>query len=95
MSSLTSPDLPADLTLPRLFEKTVARFGARTALVHRGEHISYAELNSLANKAARSLRQGKVGRGTPVGLHLNRSVELYVMMLAVLKAGGCVVPLNL
>ncbi|MEE1838909.1 MULTISPECIES: non-ribosomal peptide synthetase [unclassified Streptomyces] len=94
MSSLTSPDLPADLTLPRLFEKTVARFGARTALVYRGEHISYAELNSLANKAARSLRQGEVGQGTPVGLHLNRSVELYVMMLAVLKAGGCVVPLN-
>ncbi|WP_371098066.1 AMP-binding protein [Streptomyces sanglieri] len=94
MSSLTSPDLPADLTLPRLFEKTVARFGARTALVYKGEHFSYAELNSLANKAARSLRQGEVGQGTPVGLHLNRSVELYVMMLAVLKAGGCVVPLN-
>ncbi|MER5863498.1 non-ribosomal peptide synthetase [Kitasatospora sp. NPDC002040] len=77
-----------------MFERTVAGFGTRTALVHRGGRISYAELNALANQTARVLGRAGVRRGTPVGLHLHRSVELYVLMLAVLKAGGCVVPLN-
>ncbi|MEU6172292.1 non-ribosomal peptide synthetase [Streptantibioticus parmotrematis] len=92
-------------SLPTLFERTVSRHGGRTALVvdappqgsprpPAGSSLTYARLNSLANQAARQLRSHGVERGTAVGLHLDRSAELYVVMLGVLKAGGHVVPLN-
>ncbi|PWI41637.1 non-ribosomal peptide synthetase [Streptomyces sp. ICBB 8177] len=93
-------------SLPTLFERTVSRHGGRTALVaeappqgaplaREGASLTYARLNSLANQAARELRRSHgIEWGTAVGLHLDRSPELYVVMLAVLKAGGHVVPLN-
>ncbi|MGH8938732.1 MAG: amino acid adenylation domain-containing protein, partial [Actinomycetes bacterium] len=55
---------------------------------------TYGEVNRRANQLARHLRQRGLGSGDVVALHLDRSVELVVAMLAVQKAGGVYVPLD-
>jgi len=63
--------------------------------VRAGEvSLSYAELNAQANQWAHALRHRGVSLGSPVALMLERSVEMVVAMLAVLKVGGCYVPLD-
>jgi amino acid adenylation domain-containing protein len=64
------------------------------AVVFEKEHLTYGELNARANRLAHHL--GKLGAGveTPVGLLLERSPEMLVSLLAVLKAGAAYVPLD-
>ncbi|MEU0796235.1 non-ribosomal peptide synthetase [Amycolatopsis sp. NPDC005961] len=83
-----------ELVLPRLFERAAAGNPRRTALSGDGPEVSYADLNARANRLARTLRLMQVRDGAPAGLYLDRSADLVVTLLAVLKAGGCVVPLN-
>jgi amino acid adenylation domain-containing protein len=59
-----------------------------------GAEMSYRELNSRANRLARRLQAAKVGKGERVGVCLERSLEVWVGVLAVLKAGGAYVPLD-
>ncbi|GHA30305.1 hypothetical protein GCM10010329_61910 [Streptomyces spiroverticillatus] len=58
------------------------------------ERITYDSLNRRANRMARHLGDLGVTRGDRVGVHMRRSPDLYAVLLAVLKAGGCVVPLD-
>ena len=64
------------------------------ALVFEEEKISYRELNERANQLAHHLRSLGVGPESPVGILLERSVEMVVALLGVLKAGGAYVPLD-
>jgi amino acid adenylation domain-containing protein len=67
---------------------------ARTA-VSDGERLcSYGELDALSNRLAHALRERGVGRGQRVGLCLERSVDMFVALLAVLKSGAAYVPLD-
>ncbi|HEX3529040.1 MAG TPA: non-ribosomal peptide synthase/polyketide synthase [Thermoanaerobaculia bacterium] len=59
-----------------------------------GERLTYGALNARANRLARLLRRRGVGPETRVALWLPRSVDAVVSILAVLKAGGCYVPLD-
>ncbi|MFI2211564.1 amino acid adenylation domain-containing protein [Streptomyces sp. NPDC020141] len=81
-------------TLTGAFADVVARHGGRTALEYGDERLTYTELDRRSGRTARALRLAGVAPGDRVGLHLVRSIELYVVMLAVLKAGACLVPLN-
>jgi amino acid adenylation domain-containing protein len=56
--------------------------------------VTYAELDSRANRLARLLRARGIGRGALVGLCLERSQEMLVAQLAILKAGAAYVPLD-
>jgi amino acid adenylation domain-containing protein/non-ribosomal peptide synthase protein (TIGR01720 family) len=76
------------------FEQQVARTPNAPAVLFGEEQLSYAQLNQRASGWAADLRRLGVGRGTPVGLCLDRSPELLVGMLAILKAGGAYVPLD-
>ncbi|MGC4987363.1 amino acid adenylation domain-containing protein [Streptomyces sp. DT193] len=82
-------------TLSELFERQVARDGTATALVCEDTQVSYAELNARVNQLARELVAGGVGPETRVALALPRGVDLVVAMLAVSKAGGAFVPVDL
>ncbi|MER7792297.1 amino acid adenylation domain-containing protein [Streptomyces sp. NPDC097640] len=76
------------LTLHELFEAQTRSTPDSVALVHRSDTLSYAELNRRANRLARHLVRSGVRPGTVTGIHLERSLEMVVALLAVLKAGG-------
>ncbi|HEY0079186.1 MAG TPA: amino acid adenylation domain-containing protein [Pyrinomonadaceae bacterium] len=80
--------------LHELFEAQAARTPDAVALVAQERRLSCAELNRRANRLAHYLREQGVGREVPVGLLLERSAEMIVSLLAVLKAGGFYVPLD-
>ncbi len=77
-----------------LFEEQVARGPERPALEFGGERLDYRALNGRANRLARRLRAAGVEPGTIVGLCLDRSAELIVALLAILKAGAAFLPLD-
>ncbi|WP_308117743.1 AMP-binding protein, partial [Streptomyces anatolicus] len=71
-----------------LFEEQAARTPEATALVYEEERLTYAELDARADRLAGLLAARGVGRGDTVGVHLERSAELAVAVLGVLKAGA-------
>jgi amino acid adenylation domain-containing protein/non-ribosomal peptide synthase protein (TIGR01720 family) len=90
----TTPSFSADIPLHALFEAQVDHQPDRLALVAPDGLLTYRELESRANGLARELRRLGVGRDAVVGLHLGRSVDFIVALLAVLKAGGAYLPLD-
>ncbi|WDF57316.1 non-ribosomal peptide synthetase [Mucilaginibacter sp. KACC 22063] len=88
-------------TICRLFEEQVERTPGNTALVYDGRSVNYKELNEKSNKLARHIRvQHKLRTGQDmksdniVALCLDRSIELTIAILAVLKAGGAYAPMD-
>jgi len=77
----------------RFAEQVRARPDAQ-ALAWGGVRLTYAELDARANRLARHLVRRGVGPDGRVGVLLERGVEMIVSLLAILKAGGCYVPLD-
>ncbi|MFN6302651.1 MAG: condensation domain-containing protein, partial [Planctomycetota bacterium] len=90
----TAKDYPRDLCVHELFEQQVERTPDAVALVFEDQQLTYAELNARANRLARYLRSKGVGTQTSVGLCLERSLDLVVSILGILKAGATYVPLD-
>jgi amino acid adenylation domain-containing protein len=90
----TQADFALDVCLPQLIEAQVARTPEQIAAVFEAQHLTYAELNARANQLAGYLRYFGVGPDVPVGVLMERSLEMLVALLAVLKAGGAYVPLD-
>jgi non-ribosomal peptide synthetase-like protein len=84
---------PGDL-LHRFFETQAAQRPKQVALECGGQRLTYDQLDRAANQLAYWLRSRGVARGSLVALWLPRSVDAYVALLAVLKAGGGYVPLD-
>ncbi|MGI5452292.1 amino acid adenylation domain-containing protein [Streptomyces sp. CA-249302] len=92
----TAHPMPAT-TLTALVEEQAAMTPALTAVeygIEGGLSLTYGELNARANALAQQLISLGVGPERTVGIHLERSVEMVVGLLAVLKAGGAFVPLE-
>ena len=90
-----APATPAPAaTLVERFEAQAARHPQRTAVVHDGHALSYAELNRRANQLAHALIGQGVGPDALVGLCTTRSLDMVVGLLGILKAGGAYVPLD-
>ena len=77
-----------------LFAEQVERTPNATAVVFDGQQLTYAELNSRANKLAHYLRSRGVGPDAIVGLLFERSLEMVVGVLGILKAGAAYLPLD-
>src|SRR5205085_6602112 len=77
-----------------LFEAQAERQPDAPAVVSDSEVLTYRELNERANRLAHLLRGRGVGPETPVALALDRSPDLVVATLAVLKSGGFYVPVD-
>src|SRR5207237_1764073 len=87
-------DYPKDLCIHQLFEAQVERTPNAVALVFEEQHLTYQELNARANQLAHHLQQMGVGAEVLVGLCVERSPEMIVGLLGILKAGGVYVPLD-
>ena len=85
---------PREKSVAEVFEAQAAATPDATALVFEAERMTYADLNGRANRLAHALRGRGVGAETPVGVFLERSLDLVVALLAILKAGGAYVPLD-
>ncbi|XXG96829.1 hypothetical protein Hte_003120 [Hypoxylon texense] len=80
--------------LDQLFEDVVVSFPNNIALTHDEVELSFKRLNSYANVLARSLAKRGIQYGDVVGLAVSRSIDLVVVMLAVLKLGAAFVPID-
>src|SRR6185503_7377374 len=78
----------------QLFEAQVRRTPESIAVGCQSEQMTYEELNRRANQVARYLRRRGVGPETLVGICVERSLEMMVGLLGVLKAGGGYLPLD-
>ena len=81
-------------TLHKYFEDQVERTPEARAVTFEDKHMAYDELNSQANQLARYLRDLGVGPEVVVALYFERSIEMVVGILGVLKAGGACLPLD-
>ncbi|MEU4411272.1 amino acid adenylation domain-containing protein, partial [Streptosporangium sp. NPDC023963] len=89
----TAPEVPA-VTLPDLFQAQAARTPGASAVVHEGSALSYAELNGRANRLARLLVARGAGPERRVAVMMDRSADLVVALLAVVKSGAAYVPID-
>jgi amino acid adenylation domain-containing protein len=89
-----APSKPPALCLHRQFEARAALRPGDIALTCEGRHVTYRELNARANRVAHHLRSLGVGPEVLVGLCAERSAELIVGLLGILKAAGAYLPLD-
>lgn len=90
----TQTDYPKDSCLHHLFEQHVKQQPDAVAMLYENEQISYGQLNQRANQLAHYLRTLGVGPDVRVGLAVERSVEMVIGILGILKVGGAYVPLD-
>lgn len=80
--------------VPELFARRVAALPEATALVTETESVSYGDLNQRADHLARFLVARGVGLESLVGVCLDRTIDMVVALLGILKAGAAYVPLD-
>ncbi|HEX8318268.1 amino acid adenylation domain-containing protein [Longimicrobium sp.] len=90
----TEAEYPRNACIHQLFEAQAERTPDAAALAWGTEALTYRELDARANRLAHHLAALGAGPESRVGLRLERSVENVVATLAVLKAGGCCVPVD-
>ncbi|MCX4771937.1 non-ribosomal peptide synthase/polyketide synthase [Streptomyces sp. NBC_01260] len=83
-----------EATVPGLFAQRVASAPEAVALLSGDAELSYADLDARANQLARLLASRGVGPESMVAVCMKRGVDLVVAMLAVLKAGGTYLPVD-
>jgi amino acid adenylation domain-containing protein len=87
-------DYPRGRRLDHCLALTAAERADAIAVQADDGALTYAALDARATRLARHLRALGVNRGTPVGMHVERGLDLAVGLLGILKAGGCYVPLD-
>ena len=90
----TRADYPRDTSIGELFDLQASRTPDAVAVVHRDRSLSYRELRHRADQLAAFLRNAGVGPDTLVGIYTERSIEMLLAVLAVVKAGAAYVPLD-
>ncbi len=78
----------------QLFESQVERSPDAIAIINQDEQLTYRELNNRANQLAHYLQAHGVTTETLVAICVDKSVQLLVGLLGILKAGGTYIPLN-
>lgn len=91
---VSDPELEREEVLHELFEARVDAHANNVAVEFGGERLTYRQLDEWANRLAHYLRADGIGPGARVALLLERSLEVYVAMLATLKTGAAYVPIH-
>ncbi|GAB3718226.1 hypothetical protein GCM10027592_60940 [Spirosoma flavus] len=98
----TKANYPRDSALPELLSQAAKQYPDKTALVFTNPNVqrptlTYRELDETANQVAHVIQQHGVGSGTErrvVGVVLDRTPEMLITLLAVMKAGAAYVPID-
>ncbi len=90
----TAAEYPRDRCIHEIFEQQVEQTPDAVAVVYEGESLTYHELNRRANQLAHYLREKGVCAEVKVGLCVERSLEMIIGLLGVMKAGGAYLPLD-
>jgi hypothetical protein len=83
-----------DKCIHQLFEEQVERTPDAIAIVFKDQQLTYRELNHRANQLAHYLQSQGIGPEVLVGICIERSLEMLVGLLGILKVGGSYVPLD-
>lgn len=96
LSACSDPEweVPLEASIPQLVGEQVCIRPTAVAVVADGEELSYAQLWARSGALAARLRGARVRRGHLVGLCCERSLELIVGMLGILRSGAAYVPLD-
>ncbi|HKH48265.1 MAG TPA: amino acid adenylation domain-containing protein, partial [Thermoanaerobaculia bacterium] len=90
----TRAPFPETMLLHQFFEAAVERNPEAIAAAGAGRELTYAELDARSNRLAYLLRNAGIDRGAPVGVWVERSLDMLTAVLGVLKAGGHYVALD-
>jgi amino acid adenylation domain-containing protein len=90
----TKVDYPKEKPLHQIISETAARYSNNIALKFNNEELTYTQLNQKANQLAAVLIENGVKVGDKVAISLDRSAELVVALLAIIKAGATYIPLD-
>ncbi|MFI9276303.1 amino acid adenylation domain-containing protein, partial [Kitasatospora sp. NPDC052896] len=89
----TAREVPT-ATLPQLFQAQAARTPNAVAVTFEGTQLTYAELNTHANRLAHLLISHGVGPESLVAVVMERSADLVTTLLAILKTGAAYLPID-
>jgi len=90
----TGAEFPQNKCIHQLFEEQVVRSPLSIAIQDDHQKVSYEELNAKANQLARYLHRSGAVEGSLIGICADRSTDLLVALLAVMKAGCTYIPLD-
>ncbi|MGH9945854.1 MAG: amino acid adenylation domain-containing protein, partial [Pyrinomonadaceae bacterium] len=90
----TARDYPRNRCVHELFEEQVKRTPDAVAVEFEGETLTYSELNSKANQLANYLLSTGVEHETLVGLCVDRSLDMMIGLLGIMKSGAAYVPVD-
>ncbi len=90
----TRADFPSNKMINELFEEKAEKNPDNIAVVFEDTQLTYKELNDKANQLARLIRDKGVEGDSIVGLIMERTSNMIVAMLGVLKAGGAYLPID-
>ena len=91
----TTRGYPTDQRIHQLFEAHAERTPDVVAVVFEAHRLTYRELNAAANRLALLLADRGVGPGSYVPFLMDRSIEVVIAMLAIMKSGAAFVPLHI
>ena len=83
-----------DATVIELFENKVLEFPDKVALISNGKKLTYKELNERANMLARKMISAGIQSKDIIGIMLNRSPEMIIGLIAILKCGATYLPID-
>ena len=91
----TKVDYPSDKTIIDLFEEQVQKNPKKIAVVFEDKKLTYQELNEKSNQLARYLMANNTGLGDVVCILLDKSLEMMISILGILKVGATFLPIDI
>ena len=93
--NLSQYDYPQNKTIAELFEEQVKKTPDEIAIVVNNKKLTYKQLNEKSNSLAHYLKNNiKIENNDLIGIMVNRSLEMIISILGVLKAGGAYIPID-
>jgi amino acid adenylation domain-containing protein len=93
-SNKMEADVPQDYIIHGLFEECVQKLHSNIAVSFEERSLTYCELNEKANQLAHYLLKLAVEQNTLIAISMERSLELFISIVGVLKSGCAYVPLD-